>query len=273
MNASASQTELYQGLELLSHLPEKDARATPLLFVHGAFAGAWVWQEHYLPYFAKRGWRSYALSLAGHGGSLGRERLDLISLHEYVQNVRQIIEHLPAKPIVIGHSMGGMVVQKLLEQFELPAAVLMSSVPPTGLLAASTYMLITRPMLFLELNKTLTGGFPQFNTLREALFAQAVDEQDLQRYFSHMQPESTRAVWDMSWFDLPHFFASDKHPPVLVMGAEQDRLVPVPQVHQTARYYDTEAVIFARTGHGMMLEQNWQETAACIARWLEKQGF
>lgn len=272
MNTVVSKTEFHEGIELISARPKGKARATPLLFVHGAFAGAWVWQEHYLPYFAEHGWASYALSLAGHGQSAGREHLDLISLQEYVQNVRSIIAELPATPVVIGHSMGGMVTQKLLEQAELPGVVLMSSVPPAGLLAASTYLLMTEPILFVELNHALIGGFPQFDTLRKALFAQPIAEDDLLRYFTHMQPESSRAVWDMSWFDLPH--PARMHlPPMLVLGAEQDRLVPASQVLQTATSYGTTATIFPATGHGLMLESNWQDSAAFIANWLELQGF
>ena len=46
-------------LEVIARTPKGRARPTPLLFVHGAYGGAWEWDEHFLPYFAERGWVSH----------------------------------------------------------------------------------------------------------------------------------------------------------------------------------------------------------------------
>lgn len=54
--------------ELISKTPTLPAHATPLLFIHGAFHGAWCWDEHFLDYFAQHGFSAYSLSLRGHGG-------------------------------------------------------------------------------------------------------------------------------------------------------------------------------------------------------------
>ncbi len=58
-------------LEVITRTPNGGARPTPPLFVHGAYGGAWEWDEHFLPYFAERGWEAHALSLRGHAGSDG----------------------------------------------------------------------------------------------------------------------------------------------------------------------------------------------------------
>jgi len=267
-----TRTEFHEGIELIVVEPSAAIRATPLLFVHGAFTGAWIWQEYYLDYFAQCGWRSCALSLAGHGNSQGRERLDMISLQEYVCNVRSIVACLPTPPVLIGHSMGGMVTQKVLEHEDAPAVVLMASVPPSGLLVASTQMLLSHPTLFMELNRAFNGGIPQVSTLSDALFMHPVSESNLLRYFLCMQPESARAAWDMTYFDLPNL-ARMCRPPMLILGAECDKLVPASQVEQTAEAYGTTAHIFSDLGHGMMLESTWQESAAYIADWLSQKGF
>ena len=63
-------------LELISRTPTgRPTQATPLLFVHGVYTGAWVWDEYFLPYFAAQGYESHAVSLRGHGGSDGRDHL------------------------------------------------------------------------------------------------------------------------------------------------------------------------------------------------------
>ncbi len=89
------------------------------------------------PISPKKGYSSYALSLRGHGSSEGRERLRWTSLAEYVSDVSHLADQLDKPPVVIGHSMGGMIVQKYLEANRAPAAVLLASAPPKGVLAAT----------------------------------------------------------------------------------------------------------------------------------------
>jgi len=62
-------------LEILEHLPAGPTRKPPLLFVHGGYCDAWCWEPYFLPWFAARGYPSYALSLRGHGGSGGGSTL------------------------------------------------------------------------------------------------------------------------------------------------------------------------------------------------------
>jgi len=70
-------------LELLGCTPATDSDRAPLLFVHGAYVGAWCWAEHWLPWFAAQGYPAYAPSLRGHGRSAGRERLNAFGLADY----------------------------------------------------------------------------------------------------------------------------------------------------------------------------------------------
>ena len=65
---------------MLARLPARPPKPTPLLFVHGAFTGAWCWDEHFLPFFAEAGYAAHAVSLSGHGRSRGRDRLDQLSI-------------------------------------------------------------------------------------------------------------------------------------------------------------------------------------------------
>jgi len=107
-------------LELLTSDLSAATRPTPLLLVHGAWHGAWCWQEHFIPYLARAGYAVYAPSLRGHGDSPGRDRLRRTGIGHYVQDVAAVAAALPAAPVLIGHSMGGLVVQKYLERY--PAA-------------------------------------------------------------------------------------------------------------------------------------------------------
>jgi pimeloyl-ACP methyl ester carboxylesterase len=105
------------------------AHPAPLLFVHGAFMGAWCWDEHFLDYFADRGYRALALGVRGHGDSPANRSLHRCSIADYVEDLCAVADLLPEPPVLIGHSMGGYVVQRYLRVRSAPAAVLLASVP------------------------------------------------------------------------------------------------------------------------------------------------
>lgn len=95
----------------------------PLIFVHGAWHAAWCWDEHFLDYFAARGYRALAVSLRGHGGSATSKPLRGLSIADYVEDVRAVANTLPTLPVVIGHSVGGLIVQKYLESQSVAVSV------------------------------------------------------------------------------------------------------------------------------------------------------
>lgn len=258
----------FGALEVLAHSPQGRApHPVPLLFIHGAYTAAWCWEEYFLPWFAAQGFAAYALSLSGHGNSRRKTPLDNFSIADYVADVETVVAGLPAPPVLIGHSMGGMVVQKFLERHDAPAAVLMASVPPQGLWSSAMGLMLQPPGLLQDLHALMGGGHPRMESLGEALFHQPVEESRLMEYYRRCQPESHRAVWDMTLFNLPHTAAMHR-PPMLVLGAAHDRLIPPSLVEMTARTYGLPAEIFPELGHAMMLERDWGKVALRIAAWL-----
>jgi non-heme chloroperoxidase len=264
----------FGGLEVISRQPpaKVSPRNTPLLFLHGAYAAAWCWDEHFLTFFAGHGYACHALSVSGHGASPGRERLDSFGIDHYVRDVAEVAAQLTAPPVLIGHSMGGFVAQKFLESHEAAGLVLMASVPPQGLWAAALGLAFQKPGLMNDLNRLLGGGQVALDTLRQAMFSQPVEMADLARWYKRMQPESHRAIWDMTLFNLP-LKSRMNLPPLLVLGGEHDTLIPSSQVEMTARHYGVEAEIFAGMGHGLMLERDWEKVAGRILDWLGGQGL
>jgi non-heme chloroperoxidase len=266
-------TASYDTLEIVSRLPASPSKhRIPLLFVHGAYTAAWCWEEHFLPWFAQHGWAAYAVSLTGHGRSRGRDRLSDLSLDQYVADLVETIATLPAQPILIGHSMGGMVVQKYLEKATAPAAVLMASVPPQGLASSALNLLFDSPQLLLELNEIMNDRALSTDSIRQMFFHQPIAIKKLQRYGDLSQPESLRAIWDMTLYNLPCIFSINK-PPMLVLGARHDRLIPPIQVQMTADAYGTRPEIFPDLGHTMMLEHSWEKVATRINEWLIARGL
>lgn len=261
-------------LEVLSQAaPQPRPAMPPLLFLHGAYTAAWCWQEHYLPFFAAAGFHTHALSFSGHGGSRRPDLLDSYSIDDYVNDVAEVVAGLPAPPVLIGHSMGGFVVQKYLERHSVPAAVLMCSVPPQGLASSAVSMFFGKPKLLLDLNRLMSGHEVALDSLRDALFAQPVALDDLARYYRLAQPESHRAIWDMTLFNLPHTARALANLPhgrddLLVLGAEHDLIIAASLVEMTARSYGVAATLYPGMGHGLMLEADWAKPAQDIVDWL-----
>ena len=258
------------GLEVIRGEPAHPARgAPPVVFVHGAFAAAWVWAEKFMPHFAEAGYHTYALSLRGHGESFGKEHVDHHSIRDYCDDLQSVVAAIGETPILAGHSMGGFVVQKYLEHQTARAAILMSSVPPQGLVAATFHLFLKRPGLLMEINRLLSSRDIGLDAAREALFAKPIEHAQLVRFLERMSPESQRAIWDMSMFNLVNIL-SVRRTPVMVLGAEHDQLIPPFLVSATAHSYNVPGKVFAGFGHGFVLEDGCEQIADAMVHWLEE---
>lgn len=258
-------------LEIISKHPLVANGSAPLLFVHGAWHGAWCWDVHFLDFFVQQGFSVHAISLRGHGGSEGREKLRWMRIVDYVDDVATAAAELPSPPIVIGHSMGGHVVQKYLERGVAPAAVLLASLPPAGALRTTLRILRRHPWIFLKMNLTLSLR-PLVATpalAREYFFSEGLSDGQLQGYWEQLQDESYMGFLDMLVLNLPK--PQKVRTTMLVLGAERDSVFSVAEVEATARAYNTKAEIFEGMAHDMMLEPGWQSVAERIVGWLKEQ--
>lgn len=255
-------------LEVVDKGRSDGPRTTPLLFVHGAWHGAWCWDEHFLDYFADKGYRTLALSLSGHSNSPASKALHALSVADYVNDVRYVANSLPTEPVVIGHSMGGFVVQKYLESHDAPAGVLLAATPPQGMLRSTSRVARRHPWLYAKSALTRKSlclvGTPTL--AREAFFSPEMPEVRVAQYAARMQEESQRVFFDMLVLDLPR--PKRVTAPLLVLGAEHDVMSSPKEVRATARAYGTDAEIFPGMAHNMMLGAGWAAVAERIVEWL-----
>ena len=257
-------------LELITRHPVGKPKGPPLLFVHGAFTNAGIWDAHFLPYFAERGYVAHALSLRGHGGSEGHGLLPWSSLADYVADLVDTVRGLGVKPVLIGHSLGGMVVQRYLRTGKAPGAVLMASAPPYGMWDSTLGMAFRDPLLVHQLTMLMTfgPGVVDIGAVRRAMVSERMPDEELHRYESLFQSESQRVMVDMIAFD-PFSWLPAPSLPVLVLGAENDAFLSPGQITATARAFGTKAVIFPHMAHGMMIEPDWHTVADTIADWVD----
>lgn len=259
-------------LEVIDKGSAGAAHPVPLLFVHGAWHAAWCWDEHFLDFFADRGYRAVALSFRGHGASATSKRLRDLSFADYLADVGEVAAGLPTAPVVVGHSMGGVITQLYLAAHPAPAGVLMCSVPPQGYLRSGLRWIRRHPWHFAKLS--VSGeSLPYVSTpelARERFFSPHTPEDLVRRYAARLQEESARCGIDgLVWLPRPARVTA----PMLVLGATDDGAVTSQEVRATARAYRTEPVFFPGMGHDMMLEPGWQSVAGRIDEWLVGRGL
>ena len=175
--------------------------------------------------------------------------------------------------MVIGHSLGGFIVQKYLESHDAPAGVLMASMPPRGNLGSGLRWLKRHPWHFTRI-VTTGKSLAYVNTVqlaRERLFSAQTPESQVLHYALRLQEESTRIGLDCLLLNLPR--PKRVTTPLLVLGAQNDGAHTRKEVLKTARAYRTEAEFFPNMGHDMMLEPGWDAVAERIHNWLGAQGL
>ena len=260
-------------LEVVSRHPSESRRATPLLFIHGMLHGAWCWDVHFLDYFAQHGFAAHAVNLRGHGSSEGRKKLRWTRIADYVDDVASAVRQLPGPPVLIGHSMGGFVIQKYLEDYDASGAVLLSSPPPGGLVGTAIRIARRHPLVFAKVNLTLSL-LPVIATphlAREAFFSADFPDEELRSYWQLMQEESYMAFLDMVALDLPK--PARVKTPLLILGAARDTMLERREIEGTARAYHTQSEIVPDVAHDSMLELGWRAVAQRILGWLNERGL
>jgi pimeloyl-ACP methyl ester carboxylesterase len=249
--------------------PTTGTRRHPLLFVHGAWHGAWCW-EPFMEWFAQRGWACHALDLRGHGDSSNDRSLRITRIKHYVADLASVVESLDAPPMLVGHSMGGLVVQRFLEDTTLPGAVLLAPDPIGGALGATLRTLRRHPIKFLKAN--LIWDLKPLVEKREiaaGLFLppDATDE-EIDWMWERLQGESYLAYLDMLLFVRPR--PQLVNTPVAIVAGADDRIFSIRELRKTARACGVDLHIVEDAAHDLMLGPRWEEAAQVVAAALER---
>lgn len=256
-------------LETRKRLPARQSRKPPLLFVHGGYCDAWFWEPYFLPWFAAQGYPAYALSLRGHGASGGRDSLFIAGLDDYETDVEHIAGTLSEPPILIGHSMGAAVVERIVAKRPVRGAALLAPLPPAGLLAIATRLAASHPDYLMHMG----NGDPSrlsadvLEALRPFYFSDDMSPAMLAQAAQHFNAESPRALFDLS-LRLHWALPGGNHRPVFVLGAEGDRICTPHDVRATARHHNVEATILPGLAHMLMLAPAWLSAAQALEAWI-----
>jgi pimeloyl-ACP methyl ester carboxylesterase len=236
----------------------------PVLLIHGMFSGAWYW-EGYQRLLAERGYESYALDLRGHHDSRPVPDIGKVRVRDFVEDALEIARTL-ANPVVIGHSMGGLIAQKVAESLPCRALVLICAAPPFGIPVVS-WTLLTKMANYVW--PLLSGGpiLPSRADADALVFTRTpVAERDA--FYRRLVPESGRAGLEIS-VGTVRVDETLVTAPTLVVDALDDLFV-VPRIARAiARKYRAELREYPGFAHQIITEPGFEKPAGDVIDWLE----
>jgi non-heme chloroperoxidase len=242
-----------------------NASRPPVLFVHGYFVDGSVWAR-WLEFFAARGVPAIAVHLRGRAGSRPGVDLGRASMNDFADDAAEVAQHVGAS-VVVGHSMGGLVAQKLAERGDASACVLVTPAPPRGITVLSPRVAI-RQIKYLPAILRSRPVIPSHEDLRVIVLNRVPpDQQD--GLLANMLPDSGRAGREMSIIGVP-VDASRVRCPLLVIAADEDRFIPRRIVERIARRYDAQLEVVPAHGHMIIVEPDWERLARRVDEWIRE---
>lgn len=248
-----------------------------LVMIHGMWGGGWYWQPM-KAFFEAQGYVCHTPDLRYHGESAGNTphpALGTLSLTDYVNDMEALIQDFSEKPIVIGHSMGGLIAQKLAERGLVEQLVLACPAPPNDIFAISWPGFKSFFPLLLQSGFWKKPTLPSFENAVQSSF-QLIPEDERREYYERLCHDSGHVLLEiaLSFLDKESATAvvsSKVKCPTLVLSAELDRLIPAHVVKKVAnKYPQADYHCFSGQTHWVIAEQGWENCAEYIANWLNR---
>lgn len=249
----------------------------PIVLIHGAFCGGWAF-EGYAQLFAARGAQVFTPTLRHHDVPQGLrvpKELGTTSTLDYASDVENLVRGMKVPPVLVGHSMGGLVAQMVAQRVPVQALVLIAPSAPWGTLPTSPWEIMSAQGLY------LAGQFWNKPLYPEAWVAEthALDmlpPRERDAVFSRFVPESGLATFEiMHWpMDLRRatFVEARKVScPVLCVAGSLDRVNPPRTVASISRRYRNRGDFLEveKASHWLIGEPGWEKTALHVLQWIE----
>lgn len=250
-----------------------------ILLIHGAFVGGWMF-ERLRQELSRRGWKTHAPDLPFHGAEFAGQPphadLKRQGLLEYRRYLQDEIARLPQRPVLIGHSLGGLLAQQLAAKDLARAAVLLAPVAPWGVLPRTRGEIEGAAGLLWKTHDLWRKSLPPDFQLAAQFSMDKVPAAMRRDIFARMVPESGRVLfetltWWLDWHAASHVAAHRVQVPLLVIAGSEDKITPAPTCRAVARLYPGHAVYreIAGLSHFIFGEPKEADVTALIADWLD----
>ncbi len=249
-----------------------------IVMIHGAFAGAWCF-DNFADAFRARGWTCHAPDLRFHGAGTIPDpdpHLAMTSIRDYADDMAAFVTRLDETPIIVGHSMGGLVAQQLAAKGLARGLVLLSAGAPWGILPS------TGDEMAVAIGLMTTGPFwtksvqPVFEVAADSSLNK-LNPKSQRSVFDKLGPESGRALFELFFwmFDVRCAIAVDSSKvtcPVLVISGSDDKVVSAATGCRVTQLYGSNATCHEvqEHGHFLLLEPGWERIAEACADWISR---
>ena len=260
-----------------SQNPEAKAiRSKTIVFIHGLFVNPESWNA-WKAYFEAKGYKCYTPANPYHEGNPADlrnnidPRLAKVNFEDVVNNIAKLIDTLPEKPIIIGHSMAGLVVQKLISMNKAAAGVCIDGAAPVGI--------ITLKWSFWKANLPAINPLKGSSVFRPTkkwfhyAFCNTMTRAESDKVFDEIAVPESRNIPRGTLKKFAKIDFKKPHQPLLIIAGEKDHIVPASlNIKNFKAYKDTASVItfkeFNGRGHYIVGEPDWQEVAGYVYNWL-----
>lgn len=247
-----------------------------IVFIHGLFQNPNSW-EQWIRFFSEKGFRCHAPAYPFHRGNPKELRetihpdLGKLSLSTVVESIREQIQDIAGQPLLIGHSMGGLIVQKLIGMKIGSAGICIDSAPPKGIFSFQWSFLRAN---FPTINP-LKGNsicLPSVEWFHYAFCNTMTMEETKREYDLFVVPESRNIPRSSTLKDGTVDFSSP-HNPLLFIAGEKDNIIPhTLNLKNYLAYSDRSSIkdfkIFPGRTHYICGQQEWEEVAGYCVEWI-----
>lgn len=252
--------------------------AETIVMIHGMWGTGSYW-ENFKGFFEGKGYRCVVPTLRFHDmdpNGVPDPRLGTTSLLDYAEDLEKLIRELDGMPILMGHSMGGLLAQILGSRGLAKALILLTPASPRGIIALKASVIKS------FWSGLTTWGFwrkPFRQTFDEAVYSMLnqMPSESWKSIYDKFVYESGRAAFEIGFwlFDSKGAARVDESRvtcPVLVIAGEKDRIVPVSVTRKVAEKYKAVSTYkeFSGHAHWVIGEPGWEQIAEYIEQWLRQ---
>jgi len=246
-------------------------RPAPLVMIHGAFCGGWVFDAFAEP-FRAGGHPVLTPDLPGHAPSDRSSAAVGLSMSDYAAAIAALAAELESPPVLIGHSMGGLVALLAASKVRTAGVVLLAPSPPWGVSGSTMEEAVSAIGLYALGPSWAQAIDPDYSTFSR-YGVDRLESAERHAVFRRMKPESGRALFEtLNWW-LDPFMTTMVHPgridaPILAMAGERDVIHPPATVRETTRRVGGRLEVLPGMSHWLPAEPGWREAADLCLAWL-----
>lgn len=250
-----------------------------ILFIHGMFQNAKSWDK-WAAHFSAKGYHCVVPSWPDHEGEPAQLRanppatLGELHLETVTRKMEEIIASLPEQPIIIGHSVGGLITQVLANKGLAALAVPVSSVAPNKMMTFDWDFFKTAAIIA----NPFKGSDPIFQDLEmfHGSFCNTLSEADAKKAFEETATHDSRTIFRDCLTEAGEVDLETPHPPMLFITGKEDKIIPHELVEKNAKAYDKsegiEYKLFEGRSHFICNEPGYEEVIAYVDNWISAQS-